>query len=677
VPNRLAAETSPYLLQHADNPVDWYAWHPDAFERARTEDKPIFLSVGYSACHWCHVMAHESFEDPEIARLLNERFVSIKVDREERPDIDGIYMQAVVALTGQGGWPLTVFLTPDGVPFWGGTYFPPAPRHGFPAFRQVLESIASTYESERDEIAGAADRMAEVLRESGDPEDAGEPSHFLLNTARQRLIDSFDTQNGGWGGAPKFPQPMVLDFLLRYHHRTGDEAALAAVEQSLQHMADGGIHDQLGGGFHRYATDEAWLVPHFEKMLYDNAQLARVYLKAWQVTGNDAYRRTVESTLDYVAREMMHPDGGFFSSQDADTDGEEGLTYVWSAEEIAATLDDDAEHFAAAYGVTTGGNFEGSNILNRPLSIEEAAARAELQVKESEARLVAGRARLLELRENRTQPGRDDKIITAWNGLMLAAFADAGRFLGREDYLDIAKRNADFLLAELVTSESRVLRTWKDGRAHLNGYADDYAHLAEGLLSSYEATFVDLYFVTARELVDELQTHFADPEGGFYETSDDHETLITRPHSDQDNAVPGGGSMATTVLFRLAAITGESRYYDAALAAVSRLVNQIGRFPTGYAQWLVALEFHFGEPREIAIVGDREHPARAALLQVVNSSFRPAHVLAAGPAADITPVPLLRGRSVVDGLPTAYVCRNFVCDLPVTDPEELARQLEI
>ena len=676
MPNRLASETSPYLLQHADNPVDWYAWTPDAFERARTEDKPIFLSVGYSACHWCHVMAHESFEDPEIAKLLNDRFVSIKVDREERPDVDGIYMQSVVSLTGQGGWPLTVFLTPAGAPFWGGTYFPPSPRPGFPSFRQVLESIVDTYESSRDEIGDAADRMTEVLRPSDDPDAAAEPSHFLLNTARQRLVDSFDTQNGGWGGPPKFPQPMVLDFLLRYHHRTGDEAALASVEQSLKHMAAGGIHDQLGGGFHRYATDKAWLVPHFEKMLYDNAQLARTYLKAWQVTGDDAYRRTVESTLDYIAREMTHPDGGFFSSQDADTDGEEGLTYVWSAEEIAAALGADAEHFAAAYGVTPGGNFEGRNILNRPIFVNKAAALAGMSIEDSESRLAAGRAHLLELRKRRTQPGRDDKIITAWNGLMLAAFADAGRFLGREEYLEVARRNADFLLAELVTPERRVLRTWKDGRAHLNGYAEDYSHLIEGLLSLYEATFAEPYFVAAREIADQLLAHFADPAGGFYEVSEDHETLITRPRSDQDNAVAAGGSMAATVLFRLASVTADSRYYEAAVAAVSRLVNQIERYPTGYAQWLVALEYHFGEPREIAIVGDPAHTARAALLHVVNSGFRPAQVLAAGPVADNSPVPLLRGRSTLDGLPTAYVCRNFACDLPVTDPEELARQLD-
>ena len=676
MPNRLASETSPYLLQHADNPVDWYAWGPDAFERAVTEDKPIFLSVGYSACHWCHVMAHESFEDPEIAALLNERFVSIKVDREERPDVDGIYMQAVVSLTGQGGWPLTVFLTPAGVPFWGGTYFPPSPRHGYPSFRQVLDSIAASYESDQDDVADAAERMTAVLLDSVDPGAAGDPSHFLLNTARQRLVDSFDTQNGGWGGAPKFPQPMVLDFLLRYHHRTDDEAALAAVEKSLQKMAAGGIHDQLGGGFHRYATDDVWLVPHFEKMLYDNAQLARIYLKAWQVTGDDAYRRTVESTLDYVAREMTHSDGGFFSSQDADTEGEEGLTFVWSAEEIAEVLGEGVDHFAAAHGVTPGGNFEGNNILHRPISADEAAARAGLSVEDSEAQLAADRARLLELRERRPQPGRDDKIITAWNGLMLAAFADAGRFLGRDDYLDVAKRNAEFLLAELVTSERRVLRTWKDGRARLNGYAEDYSHLTEGLLSLYEATFAEDYFVAAREIADQLLAHFADPEGGFYETSDDHETLITRPHSDQDNAVPAGGSMSATVLHRLASVTGESHYFDAAMGAISRLVNHIERYPTGHGQWLVALEYHFGEPREIAIVGDPAHAARAALLQVVNSGFRPAQFLAAGPIADITPVPLLRGRSAVDGLPTAYVCRNFACELPVTNPRALAEQLD-
>ena len=679
LPNLLAAETSPYLLQHADNPVDWYPWGDAAFDKARAEDRPIFLSIGYSACHWCHVMAHESFEDPAIAELLNQHFISIKVDREERPDIDGIYMQAIVALSGQGGWPLSAFLTPAGIPFWGGTYFPPTARHGLPSFRQVIESLAGAYRTRREEVVESAVRIAAGLRDAAipDPEAGGAPSHFMLNTARQNLIDTFDTEHGGWGGAPKFPQPMALDFLLRYHHRTGDESALEAVDQSLRHMAAGGIHDHLGGGFHRYATDNVWLVPHFEKMLYDNAQLARVYLKAWQLTGDSDHRGTAESILDYVAREMTAPGGGFYSTQDADTDGEEGRTYVWSAAEIDAALGDDAAHFAGAYGVTPAGNFEGANILHRPVPAAKIAAEAGLPMEESERRLAAGRLRLLEIRERRPQPGRDEKIITAWNGLMLAAFADAGRFLGRADYLEIARRNADFLLAELITPERRVFRTWKDGRAHLNGYAEDYSHPIEGLLCLYEATFDEAYFVAARELADQLVTHFADPEGGFYETSDDHERLISRPHSIQDNATPGGGSMAATVLLRLASATGESAYRDAAIAAVSRIATRIEPHPTGYSQWLVALEYHFAGAREIAIVGDPAHPATHALLEVVNHAFRPAQFLAAGPAVDITPVPLLRARTAIDGAATAYVCRDFVCDLPVTDPADLAALLDL
>ena len=620
-------------------------------------------------------MAHESFEDSEIAELLSKSFISIKVDREERPDIDGIYMQAVVSLTGQGGWPLTVFLTPSAVPFWGGTYFPPTPRQGFPSFRQVLMSIADAYANSRDDVADAANRMKLLLSRADNTEAPNEPSHFLLNTIRQTLISSVDRINGGWGGAPKFPQPMVLDFLLRYHHRTNDTEALAAVEQSLQKMAAGGIYDQLGGGFHRYSTDEVWLVPHFEKMLYDNAQLARVYLKAWQVTGNTLYRDIVEATLDYIAREMTDSHGGFYSSQDADTNGEEGLTFVWSIDEIRTVLGENSTHFATAYGVSSRGNFEGHNILHRPISMDEAAALGKLSLTDSETQLAADRTRLFEVRQARPQPGRDDKIITAWNGLMLAAFAEAGRFLGRNDYLIIAKNNADFLLSELVTSEYRVLRTWKDGRARLNGYLEDYSHLAEGLLATYEALFVEDYFIATREIANQLITHFSDPQGGFYETSNDHETLITRPHSDQDNAVASGGSMSATLLHRLASMSGESHYSDAAMQATSRLVKQMENYPTSYGQWLVALEYHFANPREIAIIGDSSDPLRAELLKVVNSTFHPAQVVAAGPQADITPLPLLRGRIAIDGRPTAYVCHNFLCETPVTDPDVLTSQL--
>ncbi len=679
MPNQLATEPSPYLQQHVDNPVDWYPWGDAAFERARTEDKPVFLSIGYSACHWCHVMAHESFEDPAIAAILNRHFVSIKVDREERPDIDGIYMQAVVALTGQGGWPLSVFLTPAGVPFWGGTYFPPTAQQGLPSFRQVLDSLVEAYETGREDVIDSAVRIAAILRAAAAPEPdaAGEPSHFLLNTARQCLVTAVDPDNGGWGDAPKFPQPMALDFLLRYYHRTRDASALEIADHTLRHMAAGGIHDQLGGGFHRYTVDAVWLVPHFEKMLYDNSQLARIYLKAWQITGAAEHRQTAESILDFVARDMTSPEGGFYSTLDADADGEEGRTYVWSADEITEALGDNAHHFAHAYGVTPGGNFEGENILHRAVPAEAVAEAAGLDLAESERRLAAGRARLLELRDRRPQPGRDEKVITAWNGLMLAAFADAGRFLQRDDYLQVARRDADFLLSELVTPERRVFRTWKDGRARLNGYIEDYSHTVEGLLSLYEATFDETYFVAARELADQMVVHFADTDGGFFETSDDHENLITRPHSLHDNATPSGGAVAATVMLRLASLTGESAYRGGALAAISRIATAIEPHPTTYAQWLVALEYHFSSAHEIAVIGDLDLPATRALLDVVNRGFRPAQVLAAGPPVDITPVPLLRGRGTVGGVPTAYVCRNFVCDLPIVDPDALAAHLNL
>ena len=674
MPNRLIDETSPYLLQHAENPVDWYPWGAEALERARDEDKPVFLSIGYSACHWCHVMERESFEDPETAELLNSEFVSIKVDREERPDLDSIYMNSVVAMTGQGGWPMSVFLNAEGVPFFGGTYFPPEPRYRMPSFREVLGMVVDAYRNRRGEIGKAGTTLLKAIKEEHGP-GGDAPSASALSEARDALASGFDDTNGGWGGAPKFPQPMAIEFLLRYHARTGDSAALAMATKSLSEMARGGIYDHLGGGFHRYATDAVWLVPHFEKMLYDNSQLARVYLKAWQITRDPVFRRVVEETLDYVLREMTHPDGAFYSTQDADSEGEEGKFYVWDEAEIKDLLGDDAQVFMRAYDVSRSGNFEGKNILNRPFDFDVVANEFGMPLDELEVVLERSRAALFDRRDGRIKTGLDDKVITSWNGLMLAAFADAAKILDRADYLEAARRNARFMLSELRTDEGRLRRTWKDGRASLNGYLEDYSYLAEGLLALYEASFEPEWFVAARDLIELMVARFADGDGGFFDTSDDHETLIARPKNVQDNATPSGSAIATGVLLRLASLTGQLEYADIAEQAFRQVVGRMEKHPTAFGQWLSALEYHFGEPREVAIVGDPEADDARELLAVIFEDFRPNMVVAAGEENDISSVPLLSGRPRIDGRASAYVCRNFTCNFPVTVAEDLRRQL--
>ena len=541
--NRLAHETSPYLLQHADNPVDWYPWGDEALQRAQAEDKPIFVSIGYSACHWCHVMAHESFEDPEVAAILREHFISIKVDREERPDLDHIYMTAVQAMTGGGGWPLSAFLTPDGVPFYGGTYYPPVPRHGLPSFRQVLFAVADAWRTRRADLLSSGQRLVEAIRQQAEtaaPPEEAELEPAVIDAAFRGIQRSYDEMYGGWGGAPKFPQPMTIEFLLRYHHTTTHPQALRMVTHTLEKMARGGMYDQVGGGFHRYSVDERWLTPHFEKMLYDNAQLARVYLHAWQVTGEPLFRAIAEETLDYVAREMTDPAGGFYSAQDADSEEEEGRFFLWTPQEITAVLGHaDAPAFREAYGVTERGNFEGKNILTY---VGDLAARA---------RFAEARRRLLAARAERVHPGRDDKILVAWNGLMLAAFAEAARVLGRNDYLQIAGRNADFVLRELRDGQGRLVHTWRRGVAKGNAYLDDYTHLIEGLLELLAATHDARWYAAAHELADQMIARFAAP-NGFYDTSDDHEALIVRPRELQDNAIPSGNAMAAHILQRLA-----------------------------------------------------------------------------------------------------------------------------
>jgi uncharacterized protein len=662
-PNRLAHETSPYLLQHAENPVDWYPWGPEALQKALDEDKPIFLSIGYSACHWCHVMAHESFEDERVAAILNEHFVPVKVDREERPDLDRIYMGAVQAMTGSGGWPMSVFIAPDGRPFYGGTYFPPTPRMGMPSFTQLLLAILNAWQTRRRDLVDVGMGVVaaiEAQSASSGEEARRDLSRETLDAAFQKLRSSFDRAHGGWGTAPKFPQPMVLEFLLRYHHLTADAQVLEMVTQTLDAMARGGMYDQLGGGFHRYSVDDRWLVPHFEKMLYDNAQLARVYLHAWQVTGNPFYRTIVQETLDYVVREMTDPEGGFYSTQDADSEGQEGKFFVWSAGEIREVLGAEAQAFVAAYGVTEWGNFEGRNILEYVAGLERRVA------------LAGARQRLFEARERRVHPGRDEKVLTSWNGLMLAAFAEAARALDRDDYMAIAERNADFVLRELRTGEGRLLRTWKDGEAKLNGYLEDYSYLIDGLLELYQTMFDAQWYQAAYDLALVMLEHFAADEGGFYDTSDDHEALIWRPQELQDNAVPSGNAMATVVLLKLAGLAVEPRLAEAAHEALLGVQALAGQYPLGFGQWLQAMAYTLSGPREVALVGDPSAADTHALLAVLRDGYRPHQVVAVGDGGDgLAEVPILRYRTPVDGRAAAYVCVRMVCQPAVTEPEAL------
>ena len=678
MPNHLINETSPYLLQHAHNPVDWYPWGEEALALARSQDKPILLSIGYAACHWCHVMAHESFEDEETAAYMNRHFVNVKVDREERPDLDSIYMQAVIALTRSGGWPMTVFLTPEGEPFYGGTYFPPAPRYGMPSFHQILASVSQAWRDRRAEVRQGASELARHIQQDmnlmarGPALDAD-----LLPRAIVQIQRGYDRTWGGFGGAPKFPQPMTIEFLLRHHARFGDQDALAMAEHTLQMMAHGGMYDQVGGGFARYATDDHWLVPHFEKMLYDNAQLSRVYLHAWQVTGSPFYRRVVEEVLDYVLREMRHPAGGFYSSQDADSEGVEGKFYVWQSDEIEAVLGEDADLFMRAYGVTRQGNWEGENILHLPRPIAETVQQMNLPPEEGWARLAAARRRLYEARARRVWPGLDDKVLTAWNGLMMPAFAEAGRALQRPDYVQAAVDNAEFLWRTMRQPNGRLWRTWKAGAtARYNGYLEDYAYLADGLLALYQTVFDERWFAWATELADIMLTHFADEaHGGFFDTSDDHEALIQRPKDLQDNAVPSGNSMAAHVLLTLGLYTGEDRYTAAAEATVSALQGAMSQYPTGFAHWLSAAAFVLAQPQEIAIVGRPQAEDTRALLARVRHPYRPFQVVAVAAPEEASRVPLLQQRGQLEGRATAYVCRHFTCQRPVISPDALADQL--
>jgi uncharacterized protein len=663
--NRLVRETSPYLLQHAHNPVDWYPWGEEAFARARAEDKPVLLSVGYSACHWCHVMERESFENPEIAAAMNAGFVNIKVDREERPDVDHIYMQAVQSLTGRGGWPMTVFLTPDGTPFYGGTYFPPEDRHGLPGFPRLLAALADAWRSRRAEVVQSGREITESLNQT----DRLRRSATLLGdeilfSAFSGISSQFDEEWGGLGGAPKFPQPMIWEFVLRFFKRTGNPYARRMVHTTLIRMARGGMYDQLGGGFARYSVDAHWMIPHFEKMLYDNAQLASLYLHAWLAFGDPECRRVCEETLDYVLREMTDPAGGFYSAEDADSEGHEGKFYVWTADEIRAVLGADADRALAYWGVDRGPNFEGTSNL--------------FLAGEPDPESVAPlRRRLLERRARRVRPGRDDKVLAAWNGLACRAFAEAGRALGRADYVAAAARNAEFLL-DAMRRDGRLLRTWKGGEARLKGYLEDYAMVTAALLEVYEATFARRWLDEARALADDMLRLFWDDQlDGFYDTGHDHEKLIVRPRNLYDNAVPCGTSVAIETLLRLAVLTGQASYESRALTALRPLADLLGRHPTAFGRSLCALDFHLGPKVEVALV--MPHGNAEPLAAEVFGRFLPNRVVAgmvAGDAEAAAGMPLLHGRTLIDGKTTAYVCRNYACELPVTDRAALARQLE-
>jgi len=686
-PNRLINETSPYLLQHAYNPVNWYPWGEEAFEKARAEERAIFLSVGYSACHWCHVMERESFENDEIAALLNERFVCIKVDREERPDVDSIYMSAVQLLTQRGGWPMSVFLTPDGRPFYGGTYWPPTARMGMPGFRDVIIQLGTYWTDRRDEVEQSAATLHEALERMAAPEFEEQPITVeILRDAMRVSLSSADRVHGGFGNAPKFPHPMDVRALLRAHRRFNDDDALSVARLTLDKMASGGMYDHLGGGFHRYSTDARWLVPHFEKMLYDNALLIPAYVEAFQLTGEESYRNTVIETLDYVLREMTQPEGGFYSTQDADSEGEEGKFFVWTEAEVVSLLgEENARLFNYAYDVTPGGNWEGNTILNRPKDENQAAKMLGVDVDELRSTLAICREKLFETRKKRIAPGRDDKVLVGWNGLMISAIARAQSLWATSDNLatnslDTAKQAADFILTKMRDKNGYLLHSFKDGQARFNAYLDDYACLIDGLTELYQATFEPRWLGDAVEIAEQMRDRFADPDnGGFFYTANDHEQLITRTKDSQDSATPSGNSMAAYALLRLGRLTGRGDLEDLGYETLVMMSGLLAKHPRAAGQSLLAVDFHLGPAYEVAIVDGTDHAASNELIGAVRSGFHPNTLLARRPPVSDDELPatlaaLFKGR-IPDKQPSAYVCERGACQLPVTTAEELRRTI--
>ncbi|QDS97283.1 thioredoxin domain-containing protein [Adhaeretor mobilis] len=692
MPNHLANETSPYLLQHQNNPVDWYPWGEEALAKSKKEGKPIFLSIGYSACHWCHVMEHESFENEEIAKIVNENFIAIKVDREERPDIDQIYMTAVQRMTGRGGWPMTVFLTPDLNPYYAGTYFPPTRKGQMPGFDEVLNAVNDAWTNRRDQVEQLSEQITADLQPEGTT--PGELSRELVTNAASSLKRSHDSTWGGFGQAPKFPHTMDLQLLLRHWFRSGDEVSLGVVRTTLDRMAAGGIYDHLGGGFARYSVDERWLVPHFEKMLYDNALFTLAYLEAYLATDDQNYSRVVRETLDYILRDMTDKEGAFYSTEDADSEGEEGKFYIWTVSELQEILGAEAaETFSRVYDVTTEGNFvdphhppkpgaEATSILNLPKTISQAAKVLGREEKDLQAELAASRAKLFAAREKRVHPGKDDKVIVAWNGLMIDAMARAGAVLDEPRYTDAARRSADFLLENLRRDDGRLLHTWRHGKAKLDAYLDDYAALANSLVTLFETTAEFKYLDSAIALTEVIEQHFADEgSGGYFFTADDHEQLITRSKDFTDNATPGGNSLAATLLVRLAKLTGKSEYANSAEATLKAAAGIMQRHPSAAGQMLIALDLQLGPTFELVLSGNPADEATRKALQEVRSRFLPHIVFALARGAEV-PRPqhlesLLAGKEPDPGQsPMLYVCEDFMCRAPVEGIEAIKEALD-
>lgn len=686
MPNRLAQETSPYLLQHAENPVDWYPWGPEALDRARSERKPIFLSIGYSACHWCHVMAHESFQDPTIAKLLNEHFVSIKVDREERPDLDQLYMEAVQMMQEHGGWPLSVFLTPDLEPFFGGTYWPPHARGGMLGFEDVLLAVVDAWESRRGLLTEQANELARLLRENDHMTKGVEPSTLserLLEGAETALGRSFDPQDGGFGPAPKFPHPMAIRLLLRRWRRTGHDELAQMATITLDRMAAGGIYDHLGGGFHRYSTDTRWLVPHFEKMLYDNALLAGCYLEAWQATGRPDYAQVVRETLDYLLRDMAGPEGGFAGSEDADSEGGEGAFYLWTPDEVREVLGPQAaQRFCYVYDVTEPGNFEHRNILNRPKPIVQCARIFQGDAAAWETELAESRRRLWEVRARRPRPARDDKVLTSWNGLAIESLAQAGAALGEPRYVEAAAAAAEFLLTHLRDAQGRLLHTWRQGRARFSAYLEDYAALGNALIALYEARFEERWIDEAVRLADEMVRRFADAEkGGFFLTASDHEPLVARKKDVLDSSVPSGGALATTALLRLGRLCARDDYLATAQASLRAAVDLMQQAPHVMGQMLLALDFYLGPVPELVLLGSDEPSATRTVLSELYRRHLPNKVVAFrdnhGNGAYESPAlsAIFHGKQPLSPGPTLFVCERFTCHSPVAGRDAVLNAL--
>jgi uncharacterized protein YyaL (SSP411 family) len=680
MPNKLAGSSSPYLLQHAENPVDWYPWGEEALQKSLAEDKPIFLSIGYAACHWCHVMAHESFEDPETADIMNSFFINIKVDREERPDIDNIYMTAVVALTGQGGWPLSVFLTPEHEPFYGGTYFPPVSRYNMPAFRDVLLGVAKTWREEKKRLLDSGTKISEYIRKNQTvPGKSARLSEEYLDKAAGALKQNYDWQHGGWGSAPKFPQPMAIEFLLRRATR-GDNDSLDIANHALHSMAKGGMYDLIGGGFARYSTDNGWLVPHFEKMLYDNAQLARAYLHAYLIIGEPEFRRVCIDILEFVKREMTHSIGGFYSSLDADSEGEEGKFYIWTENEIREVLDPfEADFILSAYGFTEEGNFEGKTVPRRVLDDNQLSSDFDLDLEDVPILISKINSHLLKVREKRIRPGADDKVLIAWNGWMSVVFSEVGRYLGINEYVELATRNLNFIISDLLLG-GRLFRSWRAEAASHHAYLEDYASLILALLSHYNTNPDPKWFEYALELSDTMLEHFYNPDNPeeelFFDTPDDHEVLLIRPRDLQDNATPSGNALAAYALLQMAAYQGDGKLRDIAEGMLEKVQVAASNYPTAFGKWLCAIDFAIFPIREVAIIGDLQDSRTTKLIESLWSSYRPDVLAAFSSTASPTEGPaLLKDRPLLNDAPTAYICQGLVCKQPVNSVVEFENQL--